>query len=212
MSSPPTYYLKPVQDYALFPIDFEEPLYREGVNPDVLRSSRKYRFDLGTCSFMPEEHEHPNDDEIIQGIMSPTHDVTLPPLAREKAGIPKDASKYAFIHPPPYLADYLSRIGLGLVSNDIEDVQLQLCILSIFGSFIYFDDKMKIVGINILCPFKTDNELKLDGPYLTSDPALREVTKLKRFSLTPLEVSHEAGVREKVSFHICVVVFIEKLL
>ena len=200
MSSPLTYYIEPCKDYALFEVDFEEPLYCEGVNPNDLHSSRKYRVvNLGTCGFMPDEHAPPNNDEIIQGIMSPTHDLTLPPFTREKAGISKDASTFAFIHPPPYLAVYLSEIGLGL---DVEDVKRQLCIFSIFGAFIYFDDKMKIVGINILCPFKTDYELKLDGPYLTSDPALREVTKLKRFSLTPLEVYHEAGVGEKVSFHI----------
>ena len=199
MTSPLTYYTIRAKD--VFQVDFEEPLYCEGVNPNDLRTSRKYRFkNFGASGILPEGCEPPNDDETIQGIMSPTDYVTLPPYARKHVGISKDATSFAFIHPPPSLADYLSNIGWGLSLNtDTEDTSFQISSFSICGAFIYFNDKMENVGINILSPIKTKYKLQLGGPYPTSDIALKEVIDLGRFSPIPTEITHEMGVLENVS-------------
>ena len=199
MTSPLTYYTIRAKD--VFQVDFEEPLYCEGVNPNDLRTSRKYMFkNFGASGILPEGCEPPNDDETIQGIMSPTDYVTLPPYTRKQVGISKDATSFAFIHPPPSLADYLSNIGWGLSLNtDTEDTSFQISSFSICGAFIYFNDKMENVGINILSPIKTKNKLQLGGPYPTSDIALKEVIDLGRFSPISTEITHEMGILEYVS-------------
>ena len=206
MASPITYYVKRIEKYEEINIEFEVPLFIKGLNPNDLHSSRKYWIrnlsgiipdNLVTVS---EENIGEEDDGIIHGIMSPTDDVTLPPFSRETAGISKQATKFAFLHPPPSLASHLAEIGLGrCTTNDQEDFRLQLCMFSVFGAFVYFDERMEIVGMNALTSIETDYTLTLAGPYEASKNAVKELQDLKRCGMIPLESYQESGFCKMVS-------------
>ncbi len=211
MPSTLTYYIIPVKDLSLreaLTVEFDTPLDEDGVDPNDLPSSRRYKINkLRYSTILPKEKMGQDalleGDKRLQGIMSPTHNVTLHMKARETAGIPKDASTFAFIHPPNHLAKYFADIGLGAGASCYTDcktdTEIQLCIFSLFGAFIYFDKGLIPIGINILSPLESNNKLGLDGPYLTCEQAVREATKLKRFHPVPLQISREVGIAEKVS-------------
>ena len=207
MASPSIFYIHPIKNYAVMNLEFEVPLHQEGLNPNDLHSSRKYWItNLGDILpdnpvTVSEKSSGEVDDDIVpvtHGIMSPTDDITFPPFTREKAGISKNARKSAFLHPPPSLASRLAAIGLGLRTAD-DQFSLQLCMFSIFGAFVYFDERMEIVGMNVLTSIETDYTLTLAGPYEASKNAVKELQDLKRCGMIPLESYQESGFCKMVS-------------
>jgi len=206
MASPLIFYIHPIKNYAVMNLEFEVPLHQEGLNPNDLHSSRKYWI-TNLDDILPDnpvtvskKSSGEVDDDIVpvtHGIMSPTDDITFPPFTREKAGISKNARKSAFLHPPPSLASRLAAIGVGLRTAD-DQFSLQLCMFSIFGAFVYFDERMEIVGVSVLTTTATDYALKLVGPYETSRKVVKEVQNLGRFSAMPLDLYQEQGFCEMV--------------
>ncbi len=176
-------------------MEFDDILKQKDVNPNDIHFSTKYR--LKNPPTVDKSLLY-SDEAISTGIMSPTSDVTLPPHYKEKGGIPELGTKFALLHAPPHLADYLSNNGKDLQKN-MEDSNFWLYMFSIFGAFIYFDKDMNAVGINVLCPLKAKHKFELDGPYPSSEAAVREVTNLNRLSHIPVEFCHEMGVMESVS-------------
>ena len=189
------YFCIPVEACSCLEMVFDDILKQKDVNPNDIHFSTKYRLKnppTGDKSLLHSE------EAISTGIMSPTSDVTLPPYHKQKGGIPELATKFALLHAPPHLADCLSKNGKELKKN-MEDSNFWLFMFSIFGAFIYFDKDMNAVGINVLCPMATEHKFELDGPYPSSEAAVREVTNLNRLSHIPVEFCHEMGVMESVS-------------
>jgi hypothetical protein len=199
MSNPLVYYLIPVKDPDRYQVEFEEALRQPFINPNDVDTSRKYKFtNLEKYGIFSGGAELPTDDGEIYGSMSPTEYLSLPPYHREKFAIPSDAAVFAFMHPPPYLADYLCRNGIGRNCESIDDEALQISMFSMFGGYVYFNEEMEPLSINILTPIKTEYVVELEGPYPTSDVALNTAVDMNRFGLLSTEITHEIGIVEKV--------------
>ena len=199
MSNPLAYYLIPVRDPDRYQIEFEEPLRQPFINQNDLDTTRKYKFtNIEGYGIFSRGAELPTDEGEIGGIMSPTAPLSLPPYQRKNLGIPSEAHVFAFMHPPPYLADYLCRNGIGRNCESIKDEALQMAMFSMFGGFIYFNEEMELLSINIMSQIKTEYVIELEGPYPTSDVALNTAVDMNRFGLMSIEISHEIGVVEEV--------------
>lgn len=95
MSGPVTFAIQPISDLEIdvnFDQVHENP--RKGI-PYALRNVSSQGFRI---------KEECKSQENYEGFLSPLTDLTLPSERRKKAGIPLDATKFAFLYPPKHLA------------------------------------------------------------------------------------------------------------
>mmetsp|Transcript_742 Transcript_742/g.1282 ORF Transcript_742/g.1282 Transcript_742/m.1282 type:complete len:1166 (-) Transcript_742:127-3624(-) len=161
------------------------------------------------------------DYDISRGYMSPIDNVTLPPYARELSGIKKEATKFAFLHPPKGLANrvdwryYSAQRGDVFVDNDsctsfsngkegddgtevvYEDENCSYAwaipYISVTGAFVYFDDEYNVVSVNVITFQKTKYALNLSGAFKTPQPVVSSITETKRAVVIPLDAFHECS-------------------
>ena len=118
MSNPITMYL--AKDCGL-QVEFVRPFPKVG-NPNDSPFPREYKLvNKDQFCFRPGLQIAIED---FTGWLSPTNDLTLPKAARKKAGIPQNAKRYSFMHPPSGLADRLDweYYKKKLVPSDGEEI------------------------------------------------------------------------------------------
>lgn len=161
--------------------------------------------------------------KISMGLMSPTSQITLPPIRRMKAGIHSKATKYAYLHPPEGLAndiqwsEYTQDTNLALYVGDSEyfddnpegdtpipsvadskqfdlnqtEFSWAIPLFAVLGAFVYLDDDLKVLAVNVITLRKTKFALNMTGPFQTPDTLVRAMNDSKRVDLCPLDAFHE---------------------
>lgn len=210
-------------------VSYGDPLRDAGiVDPNYVRHNWDY--------FLTKEDQFnlklgAEFSSVAMGRMSPIYNVTLTPHARQKAGIHKTASRFAYLHPPKGLANKIDWKSYHF-SKDDGSFKTMNCIyetfeeeydpampqskhqtkdkvesdpsalnysrnawaapfLSIYGAFVYFDDDLRILEVNVITLRETDFHLNLNGPYRTPTSVINEVSELNRMEVYPLDAAHE---------------------
>jgi len=127
-------------------------------------------------------------DFFFEGVMSPTSPLTLSQDAKKSTGIPPDAKRYAFIHPPTDLASKLKTAK--------TELEKKIFAFSLLGAFIYFDENNEVLCVNALSHYKTQHKFSFAGPFEATVDATSEMRSLGRACFTPLGSLHEAGFVE----------------
>ncbi len=106
---------KKINPKIVDPVDFNGTLSYTIIDKDLQFDISKELSDDGSNAEL-------SDDEINkmyrEGFISPLHKVTLPPHAKEKAGIRDDAKYYAYVHPPPKLCDMFENFNFDQGKDD----------------------------------------------------------------------------------------------
>lgn len=146
----------------------------------------------------------------LEGWMSPVADVTLPPKIMTLAGIPPNATRYAFIHPPDNLGNiinwnkvklnsdhkrFLERCNQATCDHEkrallLEKQEWSIPWLAIFGGYVYFDGDDPI-AVNPLALLETNFVLNFAGPYHVKKEASKEMKVLNRVHPIPIDVFRE---------------------
>ena len=100
--------------------------------------------------------DHGSRRGVLTGRMSPLTPVTVPPVARAAAGIPLDATHFAFIYPLEGYTKPLLKLNLG---------RYPWGFLFLAGGFGYFDGRGKLISINAVTPAQTEQGLWLVGVH-----------------------------------------------
>lgn len=104
MASPFSMYVSP----SRVKIDLLEPPI-QGPNNNTSATSKKYRIsNIHEFSSMLTIKAADLEDSILEGYISPTDSVTLPPAAKNKAGIPEHALYYSYMSAPENLAPFIN--------------------------------------------------------------------------------------------------------
>jgi len=125
------------------------------------------------------------DELFFEGIMSPTNPLTLSQDAKKSSGIPLEARRYAYIHPPMDLA-----LKLKPATTKKEKI---LASFSLLGAFIYLDDTNDVLCVNALTHSKAPHKFSFKGPYEATTDATKELQALGRACPTSLGSLQEAG-------------------
>ena len=154
--------------------------------------------------------------KISRGLMSPTSELTLPPIRRMKAGIHSKATKYAYLHPPEGLAndiqwsdhtqDTMNVVDLEFFNDNPESPSVAdskqfdlnqtefswaIPLFAVLGAFVYLDDDLKVLAVNVITLQETKFALSMSGPFKTPDTLVRAMNDSKRVDLCPLDAFHE---------------------
>jgi len=171
----------------------------------------KYRV-KGVNQFLYDDSQS-TPESYHDGFLSPTYDITLPKAIKKKAGIPEEACRYAYMYPPSDLAEKINWQAVDElanadefednldINNSLNDAKANIVhywavpYTAILGAFVYFDNKNKIMQVNALSNkrTKTDNTLKLSGPFHPRDTVCKELKTLKRVVVCKLDAFHESG-------------------
>ena len=163
------------------------------------------------------EHRHM---ESFDGMLSPSCKVTLPRKIKERAGVPADAERFAYMYPPNKLAGLIDwdrqreyqvpsresfhdnnnvRVTSTVVAGDPDekaerDRQTGRAHAMILGAFVYFDEDMNILRINALCLKPMTNQLRLSGPWAMTNECCESMRLLGRLQHLSTDVFQEAGL------------------
>ena len=188
--------------------------FRNTLNPNDSRTPKYCRITNLACihgvSFAPSE-DPSKDEEVVVGKLSPIANVSLSPHSKKKAGIPDNATRFAYLNPPPRLVnlfDYEEVLrDLNIISNLTSlgvsrpcYQKLSVALFAVFGGYIYFDKDMKVLAINALSLKATDYKLCLVGPFETPPHVTKAMLELDRLTPIKLSVMHEAGFVAKVRY------------
>ena len=182
MASPLVIYVSPNMGLEIEIVNFTD-LERE-FDPRDNSAPRVYRItNLGMFTdFLSEQPEE--STATYEGKLSPLFNVTLPPAAKEAAGIPLEARHFGFMHPPENLGRLVdwekfiedrtefrdmyqsSRESTTTQTHErsiIKEVnQLDIANICILGAFVYFDENFDLLSVNAL----TFRETKYDLRYV----------------------------------------------
>jgi hypothetical protein len=127
-----------------------------------------------------------DDDGEIDGVVSPTKPITLPTEVKREAGIPLDATSFAFVYPLSYFKRRLHRINLAKEPWGF---------LHLLGGFAYFDEHRRLLGVNALTIVPQPNVLHLVGPYLPEGTSVDAMKSLGRMTDVVIEGLTDAGMQ-----------------
>jgi len=145
--------------------------------------------------------------ESVEGWLSPTHRITLPPMIKVAAGIPKEAKSFAFMYPPEGIDDIIKMVIRSLDSNNNEafldeqssiEVEAPLDVNAIksvllLGGFVYFDDEFNCICVNAISREPSKQKLPFSGPFNVHGPTYYELHKTGRTHSLRLENFREVG-------------------
>ena len=137
----------------------------------------------------PTVHQHlPPTDAASphMGSLSPIARVTLPPEAKAQAGIPLEATCFAFVHPLPKFEGSLKKLNMARHTWGF---------VLLVGGFVYLDDDHNVLQVNALTFAKTANALSLAGPYAPSAKALDALRAQRRMQPLAVGALAEAGMK-----------------
>jgi len=149
---------------------------------------------FAVCAMSPRQ-------ENVEGWLSPTHSLTLPPKVKVAAGIPQEATSYAFMYPPEGLPEFFHNIRQSCDSDDIfldniakESVELEAIKSALLlGGFAYFSDKFKFICINALSRKPSKQKLAFAGPFNVQSHVYVELHKMGRTHSLRLDTFREVG-------------------
>ena len=137
------------------------------------------------------------------GLLSPSHPITLPKKIREKAGIPRKAKYFAYMHAAhelSYLVDWkqMPRVDQFEDNPQWEDYlpiykEMGKWYAILLGAFVYFDKNMGILSVNALSLTRSPYELKMSGPWSVSPKVVSLLEKSGRIESLVPDDFHEAG-------------------
>ena len=207
MSSPITFYLAPKCELELSVGD-EDGGYEFSDKPTVFRIIKPDNF-----LHFDESRTNANYIKTTQfgGLLSPSSLITLPKKIRERAGIPREAKYFAYMHAPRELS-YLVDWGKMPRAVDFDGDPQEFVDLPIYkemgkwfamllGAFVYFDKKMVICSVNALSLTRTPYELKMSGPWSVSPKVVSILDKSGRIESLIPDVFHEAGFSSSAWTH-----------
>lgn len=185
---------------------------------DVIKG---YSYQLSNLDQFRIKENGLRDNDISRGFMSPIAPVTLPPYARELCGISEVATKFAFLHPPKGLASqidwksYSSQHDDFFLDHDSSVLSSQgkegddeteviygdgkfqyawaIPYISVTGAFVYFNDDLNVVSVNVITFQKTKFALNLSGAFKTPQTVTNSITETKRAQVVPLDAFHECS-------------------
>ena len=128
------------------------------------------------------------ESSMLSGQLSPRHDVTLPPAAKQAAGIPLEASSYAFVYPMSRLQEGISALRLNLAVDSWAFVLL-------VGGFVYFGDAEQVIAVNALTVVESAASLTFVGPYPASPDAVAVMKEQQRGAKLDAGPLASAGMR-----------------
>jgi len=119
---------------CLLNIEVKEP---DSTMIDHTHSSSAWKYQITNIDeIFTATHVNAAMQESVEGWLSPTHRITLPPKIKMKAGIPLEARSYAFMYPPEGLAE-LSQSELELYDSDDIFLHTLMINLSVSASTLY---------------------------------------------------------------------------
>ena len=163
------------------------------------------------------DYEAPQSGDIFSGWLSPASEVSLPPIIKERAGVPLEARHYAFMHPPMGLAaaidwnnplnssdnfrDHYFQPGRGedLLRLSITKIltvnEKAMADASYLGGFVYFDKHFNVLCVNAIS-LQSDGSsfLNLSGPFSTTDAVGPSLRQKNRVHALTLDIFHEGGL------------------
>eukprot|EP00966_Prymnesium_polylepis_P326408 7382323-Prymnesium_polylepis.1 len=139
-------------------------------------------------AFMQEEMQL----ESIRGLMSPFFGITLDEKSRVAAGIPRDATHFAFCYPVS-----------GLVVEELLDAARtrQWLFHLLIGGFVYFDQYGDIIQTNALGLNPSAAALHLVGPFKAAAAAIAYLDESSRMQTIVLKDLADAGFRKFCWIH-----------
>jgi len=150
--------------------------------------------------------KNPRDSRLqhkFEGRLSSVHRVTVPKGVRKHAEIPQEATYFCFMHPPRDLASlvnwknykkYFSDDYNWESLNKEEGQTVGQLFAILLGAYIYFDSDKQLLRVNALSFMKTENKLKLSGPWNVTDESLNVLKSLDRFEELRLDSYAEGGL------------------
>jgi len=177
----------------------------EGI--DHTNSSIPWKYDIVTKRANYTINEDVIPQEFFRGYISPTSRITLPLMVKKDAGIPKDATSFAFMYPPEGLAEVFQN------ADDSEAACHQTFdydstfmppggILSAItlGGFVYFDDAFNCISISALSRSRSnlsrDKEkplLRFSGPFLVNKSVCPDMHNMGLTQPLRLDIFREVG-------------------
>lgn len=94
----------------------------------------------------------------------------------------------------------------GIIGLGQSNYEWAIPYLSVTGAFIYFDDDLNVVSVNVVTLQRTGYALNLSGPFRTPQPVIRSILETRRARVLPLDAFHECSfvamswVRPKETF------------
>jgi len=154
----------------------------------------------------------------FQGVMSPSHELTLPSEVRKLAGIPATAERFAYMHPPTQLASLIDwkkqknyEVGEGESCADHPrsragkekdqtggtkgaSKQTGRAHAILLGAFVYFGKSMEILSVNALSLEPSNYDIKLTGPWAMTPTAINAMQELGRLQKIEIDIFNEGGL------------------
>ena len=135
-----------------------------------------------------------SNKRTYEGPSSPVHRVNLPRVIKRNTGCPANAAYFCYIYPPEHLAEDLDwmKFESGKIDKNPENENTwAMPYIALLGGFVYFDSSYNLLAVNALSWNKTPYDLKLSGPFLPTDAALKQIRRRNRACGTILEHLHE---------------------
>ncbi len=183
-----------------------------GLEIDCKNSAGTYRIKDDSKIAFKLQDEGSRGQDIWKGKMSPVTALTLPPVAKEKAGILRSALKFAALYPPNGLADKLDWAkhdsDINEKKDDVERASLKrergerkwaYPFFSILGGYVYFDQYDNVVSVNSFSMIETKYVIYLTGPFTTDETIVRSLERSGRIETGSIDIFHEVGILEFVS-------------
>ncbi len=128
----------------------------------------------------------------VTGSLSPLAEVNLPLEARAGAGVPPDASYFAFLYPADQDGDLL---------DDLDLESQSWGFLLLLGGFAYFDAQLHLVGVNAVTFNESPISLAFAGPYGASPAAIASLQGQQRMCRVTLDALLAQGFRSFAWVH-----------
>ena len=120
----------------------------------------------------------------IEGVISPKNEVTLPPHIKKAAGIPLDATHFAFIYPLKMFKRNMHKINIS---------QEPWAFALLLGGFAYFGAEGQLLAVNALTIVPSPAVLHIVGPYTANQSAALAMSRLGRMNPVSITGLLDAG-------------------
>lgn len=128
--------------------------------------------------------DEPSD---LSGVISPLSEITLPTAVKRDAGIPAEATHFAFVYPlKKFKRNEIARQAINLAENAWAFALL-------IGAFAYFGECGRLLCVNALTIVPSPAVLHLVGPYKPRQHAELEMMRLGRLAHVTIDGLLAAG-------------------
>jgi len=125
---------------------------------------------------------------LLEGVISPKGNCSLPTAARQAASIPEAATNYAFVYPMRQFMEMKT-----LTSINLSDEPWGFALL--LGAFAYFSADGKLLAVNALTIVPSPAVLHLVGPYQARHSTTLALARLGRMRDVAVDGLRDIGYR-----------------